>query len=165
MTVLVVSDSHSALSYMRQWARLLRPQTIIHLGDYYADGEALGRDWPHCALIQVPGNCDRHWMTQSEPEIRVVELEGARVYLTHGHRHGVKSSPYGLLADAQAAGADVALFGHTHEAVLWQTEAGMWVMNPGSCGSYSGSVGLLELENGQVTQCRVLHAEDMEEFA
>ena len=164
MRVLVVSDSHSGLSYMRAWAKLLRPQTIIHLGDYYDDAEALASDWPYSRLIQVPGNCDRYRMLRPEPEIRVVQLEGVSIYLTHGHRHGVKSSPAGLIVEARKARADVALFGHTHEAVCWQTEEGMWVMNPGSCGSYGGTVGLLELEKGKVNLCRVLCLEDMEEF-
>ena len=164
MKVLVVSDSHSGLSYMRDWAKLLKPQVIIHLGDYFDDAEAMASDFPGSRLIQVPGNCDRYRMIRMEPEIRVVKLEDVCVYLTHGHRHGVKSSPAGLVVEARKTGADVALFGHTHQAVCWQTEDGMWVMNPGSCGSYGGSVGLLELERGNVKVCRVLHLENMEEF-
>ena len=164
MRVLVVSDSHSGLSYMRAWAKLLRPQVMIHLGDYFDDAEVLASDWPGSRLIQVPGNCDLYRMFPKEPEIRLVKLEGVSVYLTHGHRHGVKSSPAGLVVEARKAGADVALFGHTHQSVCWQTEDGMWVMNPGSCGSFGGSVGLLELEKGKVKVCRVLNLEDMEEF-
>lgn len=164
MRVLVVSDSHSGLSYMRAWAKLLKPRIIIHLGDYFDDAQALASDWPRSRLIQVPGNCDRFRMFQKEPEIRQVNLEGINVYLTHGHLHGVKSSPAGLVVEARKAGADVALFGHTHEAVCWKTDDGMWVMNPGSCGSYGGSVGLLELEKGEVKVCRVLRLDDMEEF-
>lgn len=164
MRVLVVSDSHSGLSYMRAWAKLLKPQVMIHLGDYYDDGQVLAGDRPGSRLIQVPGNCDLYRMFPKEPEIRLVKLEGVSVYLTHGHRHGVRSSPAGLVVEARKAGADVALFGHTHQAVCWQTEDGMWVMNPGSCGSFGGSVGLLELEQGKVNVCRVLTLEDMEEF-
>ena len=164
MRVLVVSDSHSGLSYMRAWAKLLRPHVIVHLGDYFDDGQVLAGDFPGSRVIQVPGNCDRWRMVSQEPEIRVVNLEGVSVYLTHGHRHGVKTGPGGLVAQARQAGADVALFGHTHQAVCWQTEEGMWVMNPGSCGSYGGSVGLLEVEQASVKLCRVLRLEDMEEF-
>lgn len=164
MRVMVVSDSHSGLSYMRAWARLLRPQVMIHLGDYFDDAEVLASDWPGSRLIRVPGNCDLYRMLPKEPEIRFVKLEEVGIYLTHGHRHGVKSSPAGLVVEARKASADVALFGHTHQAVCWQTEDGMWVMNPGSCGSYGGSVGLLELEKGKVKVCRVLTLEDMEEF-
>lgn len=164
MRVLVVSDSHSGLSYMRAWAKLLKPQVMIHLGDYFDDAQVLAGDWPGSRLIQVPGNCDLYRMFPKEPEIRVVKLEGVTVYLTHGHRHGVKSSPAGLVVEARKAGADVALFGHTHQSVCWQTEDGMWVMNPGSCGSFGGSVGLLELERGKVLNCRILEVDDMEEF-
>lgn len=164
MKVLVVSDSHSGLSYMRHWARLIRPQVILHLGDYFDDGQALGEEFPDSRLIQVPGNCDRFRCIGHEPEIIVTELDGVKIYMTHGHRHGVKSGPGGLVAAAKEAKADVALYGHTHREACWQTDSGMWVMNPGSCGSYGGSVGLLEIRQGTITGCRVLHQEDMEEF-
>lgn len=164
MRVLVVSDSHSGLSYMQAWAKLLKPQVLIHLGDYFDDGQTLGEDFPGSRLIQVPGNCDLYRMINREPELRIVNLDGVCVFLTHGHRHGVKSSPAGLVVEARKAGADVALFGHTHQPVCWQTEDGMWVMNPGSCGSWGGTVGLMELEKGKVKVCRVLTLEDMEEF-
>ena len=65
--------------------------------------------------------------------------------MTHGHKHGVKSGLERLVADGLAAQAQVVLFGHTHSAVCCQIQ-GMWVVNPGTCGSYGGSVGLLELE-------------------
>ena len=139
----------------------LQTSLILHLLD---DGQVLASDWPGSQLIQVPGNCDLYRMFPGEPEIRVVKLENVCVYLTHGHRHGVKSSPAGLVVEARKAGADVALFGHTHQPVCWQTEDGMWVMNPGSCGSYGGTVGVVDLENGRIAQCRVLSLEDMEDF-
>lgn len=164
MKVLVVSDSHSGLSYMRAWAKLIRPRVMIHLGDYYDDAEALAQELPNSTLIQVPGNCDRYRMFRPEPEVMRVDLDGVSVFLTHGHRHGVKSGNGALVADARKAGADVALYGHTHRAECFQTEDGMWVMNPGSCGSYGGSVGLLEVEQGKVTGCRLLYSQDMEEW-
>lgn len=162
--VLVVSDSHSGLSYMRHWARLLSPQVILHLGDYYDDGQVLGEEFPHCRLIQVPGNCDLYRSIVTGPEVIFTRLDGVGVYMTHGHRHGVKSGPGGLLAAARESKADVVLYGHTHREVCYQTEDGLWVMNPGSCGSYGGSVGLMEIHQGKVTSCRLLHREDMEEY-
>ena len=155
MKVLVVSDSHSGLSYMRRWARLIRPRVIIHLGDYYDDGQVLGEDFPDSRLIQVPGNCDLYRCIGHLPEVVFADLDGVGVYLTHGHRHGVKSGTGHLLAAARAAKADV---------VLYQTDDGMWVMNPGSCGSSGGSVGLMTIQNGKVRECRLLYLEDMEEF-
>lgn len=164
MKVLVVSDSHSGLSFMRAWAKLIHPRLMIHLGDYFDDAEALTEQLPGSRLIQVPGNCDMYRMFSIRPEILFEKIDGVGIYLTHGHRHRVKSGTGALLADARKAKADVVLYGHTHREECYQTQDGMWVMNPGSCGSYSGSVGLLEIENGKVVQCRVLHQCDMEEF-
>lgn len=164
MKVLVVSDSHSGLSYMRHWARLIMPQVILHLGDYFDDGQVLGEEFPASRLIQVPGNCDRFRCIGTEPEIIFTVLDGVGIYMTHGHRHGVKSGTGALLAAARTAKADVVLYGHTHRESCYQADDGMWVMNPGSCGSSGGSVGLLEIQQGKILGCRVLHREDMEEF-
>ena len=42
------------------------------------------------------------------------DFGATRFFLTHGHRYGVKYSTEALAAAAGAAGADVALYGHTH---------------------------------------------------
>ena len=38
MTILVFSDSHSSLSFMRRCVDSVKPDALIHLGDYYEDG-------------------------------------------------------------------------------------------------------------------------------
>ena len=164
MKVLVVSDSHSGLSYMRCWAKLLRPQVIIHLGDYYSDGQVLADEFPNSMLIQVPGNCDLYRSIITGPEIIFTDLDGVGIFITHGHRHGVKSGTRQLLAAARGAKADVALYGHTHQPECYLCDDGMWVMNPGSCSSSGGSVGLMEIQKGKIVGCRLLYRENMEEF-
>lgn len=164
MRVLVVSDSHSGLSYMNLWAKLLKPQVIIHLGDYFEDGSVLGELNPQCRLIHVPGNCDRYRCMGNEPEIIFVNLGGVDVFLTHGHLHHVKSGLGGLISAARTGKAQVALYGHTHEALILELEDGLRVMNPGSCGSSGGSVGLMEIEAGKIVTFRILNRNDMEEF-
>lgn len=114
MKILVLSDSHSALSFMRRCIAWAKPDVVIHLGDHYDDGEAMAQEYPGIPFYQVPGNCDRYRCGVKDPEIRVVEIGGVRLYLTHGHLHQVKSSLWSLLRDARAAGAHAALFGHTH---------------------------------------------------
>lgn len=164
MKILVVSDSHSGLSFMRQWARLLRPDVMIHLGDYYDDGKVLEDEFPSARVIQVPGNCDFYRSILCGPEIIFADLAGVGVYMTHGHLHNVKSGTKQLLAAARTAKADLVLYGHTHRPQCCRTEDGMWIMNPGSCGSSGGSVGLIEIEKSQIVRCTVLRLEDMEEF-
>mgnify|MGYP003297474041 CR=1 FL=1 len=41
MRILVLSDSHSTLSFMRRTIDAVRPDSIIHLGDHFDDGMAM----------------------------------------------------------------------------------------------------------------------------
>ena len=41
MKLLVLSDSHSSLRFMRLCMDKVKPDGVIHLGDYYDDGEVL----------------------------------------------------------------------------------------------------------------------------
>jgi len=156
MKILVLSDSHCALSVMRHAISVLRPDTIIHLGDHYDDGETIAQENPHLRVHQVAGNCDRFRCLPGTPELLCYEIGGVRIFMAHGHNHGVKSSPYRLIRNARELGAKIALFGHTHQPVCFQEEDGIWVLNPGTCGSFGGSVGLIEVNNGQILSCRVL---------
>lgn len=160
MKILVMSDSHAALSFMRQAVRAVNPDTIIHLGDYYDDGAVIAEENPGIRVHQVPGNCDRFRCAPELPPFLCYDIGGVRLYMTHGHMHGVKSSPYRLLREARAMNAAAVLFGHTHSALCSREEDGLWVLNPGSCGSCSGSVGLIETDGKRITDCRILRQED-----
>ena len=157
MKILVFSDSHSGMSLMRQAIRRFHPDQIIHLGDYYEDGETR-----NMIVHQVPGNCDRYRCPLSAREIMVLTIGGVKMYMTHGHRHNVKMTDIRLLADAYEAKADIVLYGHTHCADL-RLEEGMWIMNPGSCGARYGTFGLIEIENGEIRYCSILSQSDLEE--
>lgn len=163
MKILVMSDSHSSLRLMRSAVEYIKPNAIVHLGDYFDDGEAIREENPNIPFHQVPGNCDRHRMYQPRPEILCYDVCGVRLYMTHGHVHKVKLGLYSLLQDGKAAKAQAVLFGHTHEA-LCRYEDEMWILNPGSCGHGGGSVGLVEAENGQIISCRILRQEDWEDM-
>lgn len=162
LKILVLSDSHSGLMFMRRCIDAIRPEQVVHLGDHYEDGQTMAQEYPHIRFHQVPGNCDRYRFDLTQPDILCYEIAGVRFYMTHGHKHGVKSGDHRLVAAARESGAGAALYGHTHEAVCFQTEDGMWVMNPGSCRSSGGSVGLVEIDNHEITSCRVLRQEDVE---
>ena len=84
--------------------------------------------------------------------------------MAHGHKHGVKSYLGALLRDARACKVDAVLFGHTHTALCRREEDGLWVLNPGSCGYFGGSAGLMEITNGKIKSCRILRQEDLEEW-
>ena len=162
MKILVLSDSHSGLSFMRECVDALKPDAIVHLGDYYDDARTLAEDYPNVPLYQVPGNCDRYRCPPSVHEILILPVCGVSLYMTHGHRHQVKLSTSLLLRDARASNAAAVLYGHTHIADCHQEEDGLWVLNPGSCGSWGGTVGLVETNEGNIVSCRILGLMDLE---
>ena len=164
MKILVLSDSHSALSFMRMCIDRVQPQVVIHLGDYYEDGQTMAEEFSHIRFYCVPGNCDHYRVDSSVPQTLVETVDGVKIYMTHGHLHRVKSGTEALISSAQRRGAKIALFGHTHAAVCWQEEDGLWVLNPGSCGYYGGSAGLLQTESGKILSCRIIRQADLEEM-
>ena len=161
MTILVLSDSHSSLRFMRQCADTIRPDVLVHLGDYFDDAVVLKEEYPQILVYQVPGNCDRYRCPPGLPEILVENICGVRVYMTHGHRHQVKMSIGLLLKDARAAKADIVLYGHTHAADCHREDDGLWVMNPGSCGYYGGSAGIIEIKKKKMKTCKVIREKDL----
>lgn len=162
MKILVLSDSHSGLSFMRRCVEAVKPDYLLHLGDYMDDGQTIAEEYPYIRAFLVPGNCDRFRCLQPQPEILQPMLGGVRFYMTHGHLHQVKYTYGRLIADARQANAACALFGHTHESYCEQLEDGLWVMNPGACGSGGGSCGLVEIEKEKIIACRILRQADLE---
>ena len=161
MKILVLSDSHGGRSFMRECIAFVKPDAVVHLGDYYSDAEDLQEEFPQLYFYMVPGNCDanRGWIR--DPEIRIEKVCGVMLYFTHGHRHMVKQTLIRLVADARAAKVQAVLFGHTHQAHCEQLEDGLWVLNPGAGGSWGGTAGVMEVESGQVCQCHILRATDL----
>ena len=150
--ILVLSDSHSGNSFMRWCVESVKPDAIIHLGDYYEDGCDLHEEYPLIPFYQVPGNCDKYRTPPHVSEILITRVFGVDLYLTHGHRHGVKSTTGLLIRDARTAKVQAVLYGHTHIADC-RYEDGLWILNPGSCGSWGGSAGIIEVEDGKILRC------------
>lgn len=161
MKILVLSDSHSTLSFMRRCIEAVKPQAVIHLGDHFDDGIAMQEEHPGLRFYQVPGNCDRYRCPPGQPEILIDRVCGVELYMTHGHKHSVKSYLGSLLRDARTAKVDAVLYGHTHQADCHREEDGLWVLNPGSCGYYGGTAGLIVTDGRKITDCRILRDCDL----
>jgi len=161
MKILVLSDSHSSMSFMRRCVDVVKPNAIVHLGDHFDDGQALQEEYPGIPFYQVPGNCDRYRCLPGQPEILILPVCGVLLYMTHGHKHSVKSYLGALLRDARASKAQAALYGHTHVADCHREKDGLWVLNPGSCGYYGGSAGIIEVSSGQICACRLIDEDDL----
>lgn len=161
--ILVLSDSHSGKSFMRWCVETVKPDAIIHLGDYYEDGETIHEENPHIPFVQVPGNCDRYRVPPFVPEILIERVCGVDLYMTHGHKHSVKSTTGLLIRDARKCKVQAVLYGHTHIPDC-RKEGDLWVLNPGAAGSWGGSAGIIEVENGRIINCRHYLYGDQEEL-
>lgn len=122
--VLVLSDSHSLTNRIDEIANRHEVDKKIHCGD-----SELANNSPHLEdFIVVRGNCD--W-DQTFAEEEIIEIDGLRIFVTHGHLFGVKSSLLQLQYRAQEVEADIVLFGHSHVAYCDQHEDQLFI-NPGS---------------------------------
>ncbi len=160
MKLLVFSDSHSSLRFMRKCIEKIKPDGIIHLGDHYDDGEAIQEENPHIRFYQVSGNCDRYRCPPSAREMLYLNIAGVMIFMTHGHTYYVKQGIGALLNEARRYEADVALYGHTHIPYCEEAD-GLWVMNPGSCGYNGGSAGVLEITDGKISACTIITQADI----
>jgi len=100
---------------------------LIHLGDNVEDIATIKKYYKG-EIINVKGNCD---FSEGVPSDRLIEVCGKKIFLTHGHRYGVKENLSRLRYKALETGADIVLYGHTHIAKI-DFEEGIWYINPGS---------------------------------
>ncbi|GHU88040.1 phosphoesterase [Clostridia bacterium] len=149
MKILVLSDSHKSVD--RCYAAMLReqPGVVIHLGDHIDDARALKRELPGTRFEMVAGNCDYGTPTDYE---KVIELEGVRILVTHGHLYDVKNGLNKLIRRGADLRVNLALYGHTHNAWLEYTR-GFWLMNPGQmerdCDSRPAGYGIVTIADGK----------------
>lgn len=161
MKLLVFSDSHSSLVFMRKCLQKLRPDGVIHLGDHYEDAQALQEENPHILFYQVCGNCDRLRCPPDARQMLCLEIGGVMIFMAHGHTYFVKQALGAFLAEARRLHAGIALYGHTHIPHCEKMEDGLMVMNPGTCGYNGGTAGLIEVADGKISACRLLTQADI----
>lgn len=124
MSILVLSDSHGLVDEVRQAVERHNAAYVFHCGDFCTDHTKQ----PFAAMRLVRGNCDQ----ESEvPLERGSVWKHLRIYQTHGHLYGVKSSLLKLHYRAEENAANVVIFGHSHVPVC-TLERGILFLNPGS---------------------------------
>lgn len=160
MKLLIVSDTHRSfeplLSLVQRYQRQV--DMVIHLGDGEDDVEDLTMAMPQIAVRHVAGNCDYR---ANSPAFDLIELEGVRIFFTHGHIFGVDYTLDKLAAAAKRNNTLVALFGHTHRQTCKEV-FGVRCINPGSLTKpRDGKFGyaILELNNGQES-CTLMQADN-----
>jgi len=153
MHFLVFSDSHGHPENINGGLKKAgRCDGIIFLGDGLRD--LLYCDADASLIYSVRGNCDVFSMgTYDEPDQRLLELGGKKIFITHGHRYGVKSSLDSLIYAAAERDADAVLFGHTHEPVERRVTPDdipclskpLYLFNPGAVSGYDPSFGCMDI--------------------
>jgi len=145
---LVISDTHgdvfTALKVINAYPQI---NGIIHLGDYYKDAGRLIDQFPDLEFHVVPGNCD---FVFDKPADILLDIEGKKLLLTHGHRYDVKNGLERLENKAKRENVDAVLFGHTHTPYIGYRSNTLFV-NPGSLyysrGSGAKTYALLEVSS------------------
>lgn len=152
MKLLVFSDSHGRYNKILDAINDHRAicDAIIFLGDGISDISAVKAQFPELTYFFVKGNCDVFRQDQVSSEATLV-LEDRRVFITHGHKYGVKGGIGNLLAKAVENEADLVLFGHTHrpfESVYEINARRIRLFNPGSIAD--GSYGVIDISNNAI---------------
>lgn len=147
MRIMVVSDTHGdAWSLREAINRQPTAEIVIHLGDGQGEFMELKSLYPEKMFIAVKGNCD--WGS-TLPEEEEIDIEGVKIFYTHGHMYQVKSTTYHLISDARRRGAKVVLYGHTHQGDS-HYEDGLYVLNPGSLHGYDATYGIIDITKGGI---------------
>lgn len=123
MKIIVMSDSHGD----RETVRVVSERSAdayFHCGD----SELSFDDSSFRGMYKVGGNCD---FEPQLPQEVLATVEGKRIFMVHGHNHGIRNSLMNLYYAGKEHEADIVLFGHSH---LYGAEMqdGMLFVNPGS---------------------------------
>ncbi|SCJ91228.1 Phosphodiesterase yfcE [Anaerotruncus sp. 2789STDY5834896] len=130
MQIIVLSDNHGRSSVVERIVDA-HPgcDTYLHLGDSQGGMAHIQELYPNKTFYCVRGNCDGSCDYPDELELT---FQGHHLLAVHGHQQGVKYSLSALLAEGRRRGADICLFGHTHQPCQ-QYQDGIYLLNPGSC--------------------------------
>lgn len=124
MGILIMSDTHGLVREVKQVVSRHDAEKIFHCGDFCTNH----KNEPFSRMLLVEGNCDT---AGNVPKERETVWRDLRIYQTHGHLYGVKSSLMRLQYRADEVGSNLVLFGHSHVPVC-AVEHGVLFINPGS---------------------------------
>ena len=147
MKILVLSDSHgNTRGVLEAVTRHPDADAAFFLGEGSRDDDALEEEFPRLPVYRVCGNCD---FGTFDPVEGLAPLGGVVFFYTHGQAYSVKDGLDRLAEAAKARGADVALFGHTHEP-LCEMRDGVALFNPGSAGYLRGTYGVITVRDKRI---------------
>ena len=124
----IISDTHGKLESVKKLYPLFEENDFVfHLGDGAGDIREFYKEYPEKVYL-CAGNCD---FCSPYPTEGQVEIEGIKLFFTHGHNYRVKGHLYDLAERAKELNCQIALYGHTHRASIDKVD-GITCINPGS---------------------------------
>ncbi len=126
----VVSDTHSREGHRltgRTREAVREADAVVHAGDFMTESVLDAFQREARTLYGVVGNNDPPGVSDRLPAQRVVEHEGVRLVVVHGHEH--TDTALSLLGRQEAA--DLVVFGHSHRPGVHEGD-GVTLLNPGS---------------------------------
>lgn len=147
MKIGVISDTHGDQATILQAIKVLSHVDMwLHAGDCSQDAEWL-RSLVRVPVIAAKGNCDGQTIAKID---EFVEAQGHKIWLTHGHRYGVKQNTNDLVRLGRQHQVDIVIYGHTHVPDNHWSE-GILIFNPGSAYGSRATCGILDIDDrGQV---------------
>ena len=154
MKALIFSDSHGRDTAMK--AAIAEHESnidlCIHLGDGTREFLFLSEKYPNIPFFYVHGNGEDAFAKGPDAQT-VLDLDGYRIFLTHGHKYGVKGGTGNLIYKGMEEESDVILYGHTHlrdnRYIPSDDRKPLYIFNPGSITSPHlgdrASYGIMEL--------------------
>lgn len=134
MKYLVVSDNHGNREVLEELFNHYRGKVdlMIHCGD----SELPSEDSLWEGVQKVTGNCD---YDSGYPRTLTIETPLDRIFVTHGHLYDVRFGVHTLSLKAAEEGANLVLFGHTHQIACEQVDHCLF-LNPGSIEQPRGDI-------------------------
>lgn len=141
MKILAISDTHGCFERFYKACKWEKPDVVLFSGDCSSDALDMEHIFPEIKFYIVRGNCDYDdYKTKDE---MTVELGGIKFFLTHGHIYGVKRDYSRIEEKGYEVGADIVVFGHTHNPDYIKKD-GIILFNPGAV--LNKSYGVIETE-------------------
>ena len=155
--ILVLSDSHGQRELFRLIVEKAGPScdALVFCGDGAGDfvscmddaaSDAAFAEFvpPVAAFVEGNGDADRFPVRFNPagkkssdvfyeliiPKRQILQAAGHVIYAVHGHEQGAYYGTEALERECEAAGADIALYGHTHIAA--EIRRSVYIVNPGS---------------------------------
>lgn len=148
MKLLIVSDIHGKFEKFYNICILEKPDAILFLGDGVKDAKDVEYIFPDIEFFMVRGNCD-YFDCDLQDEM-IIEIEGMRFLLTHGHMYGVKRNYSDIIKKGIDENIDIVLFGHTHTpdyVSIDEDYKKIILFNPGAV--LNNFYGIIELEKNK----------------